>query len=235
MTLLSGAALDPKRFFRIGSPEAQASSFDLTIGRIYDHHGREVDGPYTLKPGNMVQVVSAEVFKLENNVTGHVTYKTSLTRVGIWALTVGIVDPGWNGPIATTLLNFSRNDYTVHTGDRFLRVSFFEHEAVSESELRNAPSLGDYHKEIQKFAASVFPSTFLNSDDIAASAGQNVLSRIRGEALVWIGVIALIFTVIQFGARLVPQEEPSGLAQVSSQVEHLQADLDRLKTSLNQP
>jgi len=162
------------------------------------------------------------------------TYKTTLTRVGIWALTVGIVDPGWNGPIGTTLLNFSRNDYTVHAGDQFLRVSFFEHDPVPDK-LRRAPSLGEYNKGIQRLAASVFPSTFLNSDEIAGSAGNAVLDRIRKEALVWIGGIALIFTLIQFGARFVPPAEPAGLSQVSAQVERLQADLDNMKARLNQP
>lgn len=229
MTLLSGAALDPKRFFRVGSPTAQASSFDLTIGRIFDCSGKEVDGPFTLGPGHMVQVVSAEVFNLGPDVTGHVTYKTTLTRVGIWALTVGIVDPGWNGPIGTTLLNFSRNDYAIHAGDRFLRVSFFQHDPVLPGQLRGAPTVTDYHKGIQKLAASTFPPTFLNREDIVKSAGSAVLGRIRIEALAWIAGIALIFTLIQFALRFVPPAEPTGLAGVYAQVERLQAELDRIE------
>ena len=108
MTLLAGNALDPKRFFTSGNPQVQGSSFDLTIGCIFDHQGKKVVGPFTIKPGHMVQVVSSEELKLSDQVTGHVTYKTTLTRQGIWALTVGIVDPGWTGPVSTTLLNFSR-------------------------------------------------------------------------------------------------------------------------------
>lgn len=229
MTLLSGIALDPKRFFRIGSPTAQASSFDLTIGKIFDHDGKEVDGPFTLEPGHMVQVVSAEVFNLADDVTGHVTYKTTLTRIGIWALTVGIVDPGWKGPVATSLLNFSRNSYTIHSGDSFLRVSFFEHATVSSDRIRDTPGLRDYHKHVQSLAASTFPPTFLNSDDIAKSAGATVLERIRKEALVWIGGIALIFTLIQFGARFVPPPA----SEVTVQAEITKAELGRLQAELD--
>jgi deoxycytidine triphosphate deaminase len=109
MSIVTGAALNPARFFKPGTlPVAQGSSFDLTIGKIYDNKGQEISGPFVLAPNAMVQVVSAEVFSLPPEYTGHVTYKTGLTREGIWALTVGIVDPGWDGPIATTLLNFSR-------------------------------------------------------------------------------------------------------------------------------
>src|SRR5690348_9613144 len=106
MTLITGNALDPKTFFKEGQPSLQGSSFDLTIGSIFDQEGKKVEGLFTLKPGHMVQVVSTEVFNLSDRVTGHVTYKTTLTKKGIWALTVGIVDPGWDGPVATTLLNF---------------------------------------------------------------------------------------------------------------------------------
>lgn len=127
MALLTGSDLVADRFFVSGAPVARGSSFDLTVGTILDHNGNKVDGPFVLKPGYMVQVVSAEVFKLPDAVTGHVTYKTALTRRGIWALTVGIVDPGWNGPVTTTLLNFSRIDCAVAPGDAFLRVSFFGH------------------------------------------------------------------------------------------------------------
>src|SRR3954467_11599734 len=124
MTLLAAGALDPKRFFKHPAPDfvPQASTFDLTVGNIYNKKGEPIIGPFTLKPGHMVQVVSAQIFNLPNTVTGHVTYKTGLTRKGIWALTVGIVDPGWNGPIATTLLNFSKEKHTISPGDSFLRV-----------------------------------------------------------------------------------------------------------------
>jgi dUTPase len=176
--------LDPKRFFKSGDPAVQASSFDLTIGCIFDHEGKKVDGPFTIKPGHMVQVVSAEVFSLPDCVTGHVTYKTTLTKKGIWALTVGIVDPGWEGPVATTLLNFSRVDHAIAEGDAFLRVSLFEHAPVAAERMRKAPPLEAYLKDIQKTAASSFPTTFLDSEKIAEAAGDKVLERVRKEALV---------------------------------------------------
>src|SRR5690349_9690219 len=136
MTLVAGNKLVPKSFFKSGSPSVQGSSCDLTIGSIFDHEGKKVEGPFTIKPRHMVQVVSSEVFDLSNRVTGHVTYKTTLTKKGIWALTVGIVDPGWDGPVATTLLNFSRVDHAIAEGDAFLRVSFFEHDPVPAERMR---------------------------------------------------------------------------------------------------
>jgi len=197
MKVIAGANLKSENFFSEGTPTAQGSSFDLTIGHIFDHQGKKVDGIFNLRPGEIVQVVSAEVFALPANVTGHVTYKTTLTQKGIWALTVGIVDPGWDGPIATTLLNFSKIDHPLSVGDAFLRVTLLEHEAVATEKLRKSPPKHIYLNSIQKAAATLFPSTFLNSEAIAITAGEKVMERIHKDALVWIVCIALIFTVAQ--------------------------------------
>jgi deoxycytidine triphosphate deaminase len=202
MTLLAGSALDPKRFFVSGNPPVQGSSFDLTVGCIVDHEGKQVQGPFTIKPGHMVQIISAEELKLSDRVTGHVTYKTTMTRQGIWALTVGIVDPGWNGPVATTLLNFSRVDHSIAEGDPFLRVSLFEHEPVPADKLRKSPLPGEYVKDIKKIAASRFPMTFLDTTNIAEAAGRTVLTQIRTEALGWVAGIAILITIIQIALNL---------------------------------
>lgn len=232
MTLLSGAELDPALYFASGTPCVQGSSFDLTIGKIFKKDGTEAQGPFILKPGEMVQVVSAEVFKLPDNITGHVTYKTSLTREGIWALTVGIVDPGWDGPVATTLLNFSRIDHTIHAGDSFLRVSLFKHHPVEEKKLRKAKPPHEYLKEIQTFAAARFPSTFLNSDQIATDAGQAVLTRIRNEGLAWLGAIVIVFTLIQVFA--VPAAKWVDTLLSPTSAEELSLELKNLRERLEE-
>ncbi len=241
MKLITGTELDSSKFFSRGTPTAQGSSFDLSIGKIYDKTGAEVKGPFTLKPGHMVQVVSAEVFALSNKITGHVTYKTGLTRMGIWALTVGIVDPGWDGPIATTLLNFSKVEHTIHVGDKFLRVSLFEHDPVPLTTIRHSPPLDDYLKDVQCLAASRFPSTFLNSDQIAEDAGKAVMNRIRTEALTWLGITAILFTLIQVFApplyRAVENSTQSvtgsgtqkGFEELQVRVQKLEQDLLKAK------
>ena len=233
MTLLAGSALDPKRFFRGGNPQVQGSSFDLTIGCIFDHQGKKVEGHFTIKPGHMVQVVSSEELMLSDRLTGHVTYKTTMTRQGIWALTVGIVDPGWQGPIATTLLNFSSVGHCVAEGDPFLRVSLFEHEAVPPEKLRKAPPLDVYLKDIQKIAASRFPPTFLDTTEIADAAGKNVLTRIRIEALGWVAGIALVFTVLQVIVNLFTGSRASvtDLEALKTKIEIMQAGLLRIEAA----
>lgn len=233
MTLISGDQLIPDHFFSRGRPgtahpipEANGSSCDLTIGGIITQDGRETTGPFVLKPGHMVQVVSAEVFSLKGDVTGHVTYKTELTRNGIWALTVGIVDPGWNGPISTTLLNFSRVEHAVSIGSKFLRVSFFQHSSVSNEKLRACKDLDDYFQTVKVAAATRFPATFLDQEKIATEAGDTAFKKVRAQAFLWFAAIAVIFSAMQiFLIALTPYlsniENPE-LSQLRSQVEQLE-------------
>jgi hypothetical protein len=148
----------------------------------------------------MVQVCSAEIFSLPPDVTAHVTYKTTLTRRGVWALTVGIVDPGWEAPISTTLLNFSKVPYSLKAGDPFLRASFFQHDPVEPKHLRESPDPDEYRTSVQKDAAMLFPKTFLDRDAIAKSAGDAVLKKVRDEAFAWVAGIALLFALIQIAA-----------------------------------
>lgn len=232
MTLLAGNQLNPKRFFRKGNPVQQASSFDLTIGHIYDDSGTEVGGPFILQPGHIVQVASAESFNLPATITGHVTFKTSLTSNGIWALTVGIVDPGWDGPVSTTLLNFSKVEHPVNIGDAFLRVSFLEHEAVPEEKFRKAPLEADYLRSVQNAAAVKFPDTFLNSKNISKTAGLAAVKSMRNQMIFWIPALALLFATIQVFAPYAPAKVFGSDGGAMEEVKLLRNELKELQNQL---
>lgn len=201
MTLLAGDELDKSRFFRGGNPKKRASSFDLTVGRIFNDEGQEIDGPYTLQPNEMVQVTSAEVFGLPPDVTAHVSYKTSMTHKGIWALTVGVVDPGWNCPVSTTLFNFSKVPFAICKGDVFLRVSLFQHSPASM--LHEGPAVEEYETKVRKTAMTTFGRQFLNADKVAEDAGKVAMEMMRNSALVWVGLIAFVFAVLQLAVSWV--------------------------------
>ncbi|MGF9562952.1 hypothetical protein AAIH70_05530 [Neorhizobium sp. BT27B] len=237
MTLIAGQALDPKKFFSSGEGVVHGSSIDLTIGEIIDGKGKMASDPFVLGPGEIVQVVSAEVFNLPGHVTGHVTYKTTLTHQGIWALTVGIVDPGWTGPLTTTLLNFGKVCYPIHRGDEFLRVSFFDHAPVHEEHMRPAPPLREYVKKQQKAAASLFPKTFLDRDDIAAKATRKVMNRLRTEGLAWVALIAIVLAVAQYVADFGSYSFPPGqsVEEVRSEMENLRREIATLKERVDAP
>ncbi|MBY3030982.1 hypothetical protein HF265_18060 [Rhizobium leguminosarum] len=246
MTLLAGEDLDPAKIFSFGTGVKHGSSIDLTIGEVFDSEGKPAADPFVLKPGEIVQVVSKEIFKLPAYVTGHVTYKTTLTHKGIWALTVGIVDPGWTGPVTTTLLNFSRLDHVIHRGDEFLRVSLFEHAPVHLDDMRPAPPLGTYLKNQQKAAGSLFPKTFLDGEKVADKATSKVMNRLRLEALAWLVLIAAVLSLGQYFADFVSYRFTSsdgvswkateeGMAALKNEVKTLREELSHLKADHADP
>ncbi|MDT0683116.1 hypothetical protein RM543_10495 [Roseicyclus sp. F158] len=201
MTLLAGDKLDKTRFFREGDPIKRASSFDLTVGCIFNDEGQEIAGPYILEPNEMVQVTSAEVFGLPSDITAHVSYKTGMTHKGIWALTVGVVDPGWNCPVSTTLFNFSKVPFAISRGDVFLRVSMFQHSPVSS--LNEGPAVEEYERGVRKTAMTTFGRQFLNADKVAEDAGKVAMEKMRNSALMWLGFIAFLFAVLQLAVSWV--------------------------------
>jgi deoxycytidine triphosphate deaminase len=233
MSLISGGKLDPKKYFKSEDAVVRGTAVDLKIGTIFDPDGNEVDGCYSLKPGEMVQVVSREIFNLPENVTGFVTYKTGLTRIGIWALTVGIVDSGWDGPIATTLLNFSKAEYPVKLGETFLRVSLFEHEPVKPFHCK---SIKDYKLDVKGTAVSTFPRMFLNQDELAKKAGEGAFETIRASALSWVGLLALTFAIIALATntiQFVLNGWSHGSLFHSTDMDLVQTRMDNLETRLD--
>lgn len=237
MTLLAGDELDSSRFFREGNPKKRASSFDLTVGSIFNDEGQSIAGPYNLQPNEMVQVTSAEVFGLPSDITAHVSYKTSMTHKGIWALTVGVVDPGWNCPVSTTLFNFSKVPFAISKGDVFLRVSLFRHSEVEVSQLHEGPAVDEYEKGVRKTAMTTFGRQFLNADKVAERAGEVAMGKMRDSALTWVGLAALAFALLQLAVSWVSpaafdgwhttsqlRDEITGLkSQISSLTDRLQA------------
>lgn len=241
MGILAADQLEASRYFSSGTPVIRGSSFELSVGTIVDHEGNRSTGPFVLKPGHMVQVVSKEVFKLPPTITGHVTYKTALTRQGIWALTVGIVDPGWEGPIGTTLLNFSSVSKIIHRGDTFLRVTLFEHRPVDALHLPKPVAEPAYVKDIQELAITRFPPTFLDSSEIIDATGKYVVGKMRRDAFAWLAAAAAVFTIIQLIVSIVPPIVEARLARqagereaiesLSAEIKHLNDRLEGLENS----
>lgn len=148
------------------------STCDLTVGEIVAVGPAKVEerishgGPrrYFLAPREMVFVLSNEEFRLPSTVTGLATLRTSLTKKGLLALNVGIIDPFFSGPISTSLLNFSDRPVEISVGEKFFRVIFIDHEDVSPYRPTKDESIHRdmYVHDLETQAYSEFPRTYLN-------------------------------------------------------------------------
>ena len=122
-----------------GEKNLKNSTYDLTVGEIVpignaaiSRRQKHPTVSYFLDPREMVWVLSKEEFNIPATVTGLATLRTTFTKQGILALNVGIIDPFFQGPISTALINFSDRPRRISVGDKFFRIAFFEHDDVTK-------------------------------------------------------------------------------------------------------
>lgn len=196
----------------------KGSTYYLTVGNIVPIDGNtnrsrvQVTDEFILEPQGMVWVVSQENISLPSSVTGFATLVTTLTKRGLLALNVGVIDPNWQGPIGTVLVNFSKNPQRVFSGERFFRIMFFEHarpDAVpflkwEESE-KSVKFFNDrrnqYVDEVKESALNTFPSSFLDSSNVADKVISRVFTLSRGRIAI---IVAGLAAIIAFAQVLVP-------------------------------
>ncbi|APX15333.1 hypothetical protein BWR17_05430 [Phaeobacter inhibens] len=131
----------------------------------------------------MVSVVTAQKLTLPDNVTGLATLVTSLTEKGILCLNVGVVDPGYDGPLSAMLVNFSSVEREIAVDQRLFRVLFFEHANVENLEKFTQHPV-TYSCAIDARSRHQFSETFLNV--------QGVINLARKEAWKVVGVSILL-------------------------------------------
>lgn len=159
----------------------------IPIGKeaIQDRHsnGKKLS-VYYIEPREMVWVVSKETFSMPKTVTGIATLRTHLTRQGILALSAGIIDPGYRGPISTALINFSDKPRRIEIGYGFMRIAFFEHEDIADYEHVNDKMRHDtYIRNLENASVADFSSNFLN----IPSFDDEYYSR-KFWSIIWSGI-----------------------------------------------
>jgi deoxycytidine triphosphate deaminase len=204
------------------------STYDATVGEIINEGSTHYDNSFVLPARGMVWVVSRETFSLPQNVTGLATLRTTWTHNGILALNVGVVDPGWNGPLATALVNFSNSNFEIVRGNGFLRVLFLTHAETSAVKIEK--SRGTYLSEIREKSSRI-PSTFLNlkslADEVLANlSGSSLIANRLARYGVLAGFVALLLALY---AILIPI-----VYGITSEFMSRKADLQRVEEELRQ-
>jgi deoxycytidine triphosphate deaminase len=199
------------------------TTYDATVGRIITKQGECKDGQFVLKPRGIVWLVSSEIFSIPDNVTGLATLKTGWTHKGVLALTLGIVDPGWSGPLSTSLVNFSKTDFTINVGDPFFRLIFMEHAPVAATP--QVHTMDEYVRSVFAQTGS-YSDNFLTIDTLA----PEIADRIFGvpKTAFWLGVAALIVAALAIFVPVAIEswssqgERDAKIAKLEAKVEHLE-------------
>jgi deoxycytidine triphosphate deaminase len=178
----------------------RAASYDVGIGTILTVDGKEVS-ELRLEPQGIVEVISSEEVKVPHNVVGYAMVKTSLCNKGILPLNIGIVDPGYEGPVSATLLNFGKQAHLLTTGEVFLRLTFHECYRSRKERPINRVSYEEYVKDRKKKVVN-FADTFLNLDATIKKSMEPFRASLRNNALIWVPVFAILFTALAFAVTL---------------------------------
>lgn len=174
----------------------RATTYDATVGCIIQE-GQEIAGSsFKLPPRGIVWVVSAETFEMPSDVTGLATLKTQWTHQGVLALNVGVIDPGWNGPLSATLVNLGNSPFTIRQGEPFFRILFHDHAIATVSP--TIKSMDEY-KNDTLLRSRLFSPTFLNMQNLTNEVADEVLRIPR-----WGFILTLVATVIAVLAIFLP-------------------------------
>jgi deoxycytidine triphosphate deaminase len=140
-----------------GIPIVEPASYDLRAGIVLwknehppDIEVRDFDeskAPWhqpivTLRPGQMVFVITHEELKLTKTISATVYSRNKLQKENILALNAGHIDPGYEGPIMIRLINLSAVEWPLRVGEPIFTVVFHT--------VRDADGLSKHAKRSKK-------------------------------------------------------------------------------------
>jgi hypothetical protein len=153
---------------------------------------------FWLQPNHMVFVISLQRVTLPRDVTGVATLVTALTKDGILCLNTGVIDPGYDGHLGATLVNFSNKPRKISVEQRLFRILFIDHAPISDRNFRPVRvEKSDYVSDSLSKGRTEFSDTFLDVKGFLGLAREHAWSVVGAAIFTnWIPVLALIISVI---------------------------------------
>lgn len=228
--MLTGAEIKARGIItRDADKSWRAASYDLRIGKMIDPDGKIVY-QYKLPPRGIVEVISQERVAVPQGLSGTAMVKTSLCNDGILALGIGLIDPGWDGPISSFLINFGKNPYPLAAGDVFLRTTFHSLEGVLDDLRIVRKEDHDIARERQRASVSLIGSSFLNLEEELGKFERNSAVKRGVELLSYIAIAGIVLAVLGFFLTWFTSNL-AGKPQTSTMVvsQPLAAEIDELR------
>ncbi len=183
----------------------RAASYDLQISTIISPSGEAAD-EFTLLPRGMVEVISRERVKIPTDVSGYAMVKTSLCDQGILAINIGILDPGYEGRISSTLINFGKGPRYLRSGDVFLRLTFHDFAPLNTPTATKNVADSDYIADKTAKVKRHFSETFLNLEEsvqrLTRPVAQRVFNEWRRLLFFYLPIAAFLVSVMAFFVTL---------------------------------
>jgi dUTPase len=204
LSLLSGEEIKSLALVENSTDENlyRASTYDLSVGEIIPAGPASGGVEYKLPPGGTVRVVSKESLKLPNNITGHALLKNELCRKGVLAINIGVIDPGFQGPISSILINFGRGDFMVRQGAPFLRISFHRCPSSPKADKSAKYDRQQYISHVKDEVAAYMAPTFLNIKETARQAAETAFVSFKNGLVIWATLVAVLLAALAIFAPL---------------------------------
>lgn len=146
------------------------ASYDLCIGKIISSDGVIHDDRFVLKPQHIAIAVSFEELDMKVDVLGFATIKTSLSQRGLMAINIGLIDPDYEGPISSVLLNFGKQDFILKPHQQFLRLTFQKFKSLGDKDFtkrfKKTKSYDQYVDARAEEALNKLDTTFSGIDSV---------------------------------------------------------------------
>jgi deoxycytidine triphosphate deaminase len=180
--------------------------YDIRIGKIITMKGEEVD-TYTIPPQGMIVVVSKERLTIPSDIVGYAHIRTGLSSRGIMAINIGIIDPGYSGNLASTLLNFGKDAFSLQAGERFLRTTFHAVQPVLPDRSADSKSVeySVYLDRKKMEALKYMDEKFMSFDkEVSNSINKKFENIVRLSSFISVSFALLTFTI----SSIVKQTNP---------------------------
>jgi deoxycytidine triphosphate deaminase len=196
--MLTGSQIRDLRLIADGHDDCyRGASYDLRLQSVLTNEGK-IEEHYSLPAQGIIEVVSIEHIKLPRNISGFAMVKTSLCNEGVLALNIGIIDPGWEGPLSSFLVNFGKNERLLAKGDVFLRLTFQkleqEAEKVPKAFIDDQSYLADRRRRVQ----GRFGNTFLNVSEVLQKLAKETFDTYRTQIFTYVSIAALGLAFLTF-------------------------------------
>ena len=185
------------------------ASYDVRVGKIVPAPGEregllgvshfEVTvspGGFYLEPQGMVRVISEEVMNLPPNIAGYALVRNGLSNHGILAINIGIIDPGYQGPVSSTLINFGKTPFLLKPGTVFLRLTFHEFQPSAYHQPLEHTSVTDYVQRTEEEVRLYSSPTFLNLHKTAEFASSLAFGKFKRWLVFWAVGVALLLAIL---------------------------------------
>jgi deoxycytidine triphosphate deaminase len=175
------------------------AGYDLRIKTLMNKTAEGLVESFTddidLTPQGVAAVISEEVLKLPTYICAYASVKTSLCREGVLAINVGVVDPGWEGPLSSLILNFGKDVYRLKAGDTFLRLTF--HRVPDMHQATPPPySRADYEAGIKQKFTKRLASSFMDLDAAAKKGSERFAEDLRNALFKYVPIAAIMLALI---------------------------------------